>query len=172
MPAVDTHVPRVTRTDGSGEQQAAPPSRRRGRRRGVEVRPGSVKQARMEAGLSLGQVALNDISRTAIYFIETGKAKPSRETLELIAERTGRPIDFFLAHGAEGNPAVRLAEVERCLVSGDNAGAVAAGEAALSQRPDAETEARLKLLVSMAYLRLAQPVMGRRLAWEARQHFE
>ena len=126
----------------------------------------------MEAGLSLGQVALNDISRTAIYFIETGKAKPSRETLELIAERTGRPIDFFLARGAEGNPVLRLAEVERYLVSGDNAAAVVAGEAALSQRPDAETEARLKLLVSMAYLRLAQPVMGRRLAWEARQHFE
>lgn len=115
---------------------------------------------------------MNDISRTAIYFIETGKARPSRETLELIAERTRRPVDFFLASGAEGQASIRIAEVERRLVSGDNPGAVTAGEAALSQRPDPETEARLKLLVSMAYLRLAQPVVGRRLAAEARGYFE
>ncbi|HAF18645.1 MAG TPA: hypothetical protein DCK96_02730, partial [Chloroflexi bacterium] len=66
-------------------------SGRRGRRHGIEIRPGSVKQARADAGLSLGQVANGAVSRTAIYFVETGKAKPSLETLRLIAERTGRP---------------------------------------------------------------------------------
>ncbi|HKX09560.1 MAG TPA: tetratricopeptide repeat protein, partial [Stellaceae bacterium] len=132
----------------------------------------SVKQARREAGLSLGDVARGDISRTAIYFIETGKAKPSRETLELIAERTGRPLEFFLEGVSESHNAVRIAEVERLLVSGHNAGAVAAGTAALNRHPEPETEARLKLLVSMAHLRLAQPVVGRRLAVEARSYFE
>src|SRR6266478_8574962 len=93
-------------------QEKAVPSRRRGRRRGVEIRPGSVKQARLEAGLSLGQVARDDISRTAIYFVETGKAKPSRETLELIAERTGRPVDFFLEVDAERQRnTIRITEV-------------------------------------------------------------
>jgi len=58
----------------------------------VEIRPGSVKQARLEAGLSLGQVAQADISRTAIYFVETGKSKPSMETLQLIATRTSKPM--------------------------------------------------------------------------------
>src|SRR5579872_5131944 len=92
-----------------------------GRRRGLEIRPGSVKEARRLAGLSLGQVARADISRTAIYFVETGKAKPSQETLELIAERTGQPLEFFLS-GEEGplNAAARIAEIERFLATGDN----------------------------------------------------
>jgi len=139
----------------------------------VEIRPGSVKQARQEAGLSLGQVARDDISRTAIYFVETGKAKPSRETLELIAERTGRPVDFFLEAGGDlQRSIVRISEVERRLVTGDNAGAIEAAEAALAHESDADTEARIRLLMSMAYLRLAQPVVGRRLAAAARIHFE
>src|ERR1700693_3250624 len=81
--------------DGPREIRKAT-SGRRGRRRGVEIKPGTVKQARSDAGLSLAQVAGSEISRTAISFVETGKAKPSLETLKLIAERTGRPIDFFL----------------------------------------------------------------------------
>ena len=72
-------------------------SARRGRRHGLEIRPGTVKQARMDAGMSLAQVANGLVSRTAIYFVETGKSKPSMETLRLIAERTGRPLDYFLA---------------------------------------------------------------------------
>src|SRR5437867_13275868 len=86
--------------DGSRGQGKATSGRRRGRRRGVEIRPGSVKQARQESGLSLGQVARSDLSRTAIYFVETGKAKPSIETLRLIAERTNKPLEFFLGQGA------------------------------------------------------------------------
>lgn len=148
--------------------------RRRGRRRGVEIRPGSVKEARQKAGLSLGQIARGDISRTAIYFVETGKAKPSQETLELIAARTGHPIDFFLsgAKGTELHPELRIAELERLLATGDNAGVVDAAGAALAQSFDGATIARIKLLVSMAHLRLAQPIRGRRLAIEARDFFE
>src|SRR5947208_6348994 len=132
--------------DGSRGQGKATSGRRRGRRRGVEIRPGSVKQARQEAGLSLGQVARGDISRTAIYFVETGKAKPSRETLELIAERTGQPLDFFLTGAAQADqhPAVRIAELERLLATGDNVGVAAAAEAAVAQQYDAESEARSK----------------------------
>ena len=160
-------------TDGSRGQGKATSGRRRGRRRGVEIRPGSVKQARLEAGLSLGQVARDDISRTAIYFVETGKAKPSRETLELIAERTGRPVDFFLEVDPERQRnTIRITEVERRLVTGDNAGAIAAGETILEHKADDDTASRIKLLMSMAHLRLAQPVMGRRLAAAARVYFE
>jgi tetratricopeptide (TPR) repeat protein len=147
--------------------------RRRGRRRGLEIRPGSVKQARLDAGLSLGQVARGDISRTAIYFVETGKAKPSVETLQLIAERTGHPVEFFLEDGAERTgSAVRLLELERLLATGDNEGSIAAGKTALAHRPEPETEARINLLMSMAHNRLAQPVLGRRLAVAARTYFE
>ena len=140
----------------------------------MDIRPGSVKEARRKAGLSLGQIARDDISRTAIYFVEVGKAKPSQETLELIAQRTGHPIDFFLtgADGLERHPEVRIAELERLLAMGDNAGVAAAAEAALAQKFDPSSTVRIKLLASMALLRLAKPIVGRRLAVEARMIFE
>ena len=128
----------------------------------------------MEAGLSLGQVARGDISRTAIYFVETGKAKPSLETLKLIAERTGRPLDYFLVSPIlEDRPSsVALIEIERLLASGENVGAAALGETALGQNLDADTAARIKWHMSMAYLRLAQPLVARRLASAARAYFD
>src|SRR5690242_1046054 len=105
-------------------------SKRRGRRRGVDIRPGSVKQARLEAGLSLGQVARSDLSRTAIYFVETGKAKPSIETLRLISDRTNKPLEFFL--GADGiantDPEAALTDIERMLATSDPGAAAAAAE--------------------------------------------
>jgi tetratricopeptide (TPR) repeat protein len=50
----------------------------------------------MEAGLSLGQVASGEISRTAVFLAETGKTRPTLPTVQLIAARTGKPIDYFL----------------------------------------------------------------------------
>jgi tetratricopeptide (TPR) repeat protein len=149
-------------------------TRRRGRRRGIEIRPGSVKEARQRAGLSLGQIARDDISRTAIYFVESGKARPSQETLELIAVRTGQPLDFFLngASNTERHPTARIAELERLLATGDNPAVAAAAESALSQDYDPTSKARIQLLASMAHLRMAQPVVGRRLAVAARSYFE
>lgn len=70
----------------------------RGRLKGIVIRSDSVRQARLEAGLSLAQVAAGKVTRTAIYFIETGRTSPSRETLRLIARRTHKPIEYFLSH--------------------------------------------------------------------------
>lgn len=148
-------------------------SGRRGRRKGVDVRPGTVKQARLDAGLSLGQVARNDISRTAIYFVEVGKAKPSMETLRLIADRTGRPLDYFLAEPATAPLSeVEVGNLERMVAMGDNVGAAARAEHLLGQRLDEHSEARIKLIAGLAYLRLGQPVPGRRYAAAARAYFE
>src|ERR1700737_5137457 len=108
----------LVRPDGVIEAtRTGKPSGRRGRRRGVEIKPGTGKQARLEAGLSLGQVARGDISRTAIYFVETGKAKPSMETLKLIADRTGRPLNYFLMAPieAERRPSAAIEEIERLI---------------------------------------------------------
>src|SRR5579872_1445361 len=70
-----------------------------GRRRlpGVNVRQGAVKQARLESGLSLAQLGKGHVTAPAIYLIETGRTRPSLPTLEHIARRTGKPIEFFLA---------------------------------------------------------------------------
>src|ERR1700682_2547373 len=115
-------------------------SGRRGRRRGVEIKPGTVKQARADAGLSLAQVAGGEISRTAIYFVETGKAKPSMETLKLIASRTGRPLDYFLSRPRtmEARSTAVTAEIERLITARDPAGALSAGDAQLGGEGDPE----------------------------------
>lgn len=73
-----------------------PASKRRGRRKGVALRAGSVAQARREAGLTLAEVAGGKLSRTAIHLVEKGLASPSMETLRLIARQTGKPLTFFL----------------------------------------------------------------------------
>src|SRR2546428_9250777 len=75
------------------------PPARRPHLPGVDVRPGSVRQARLEAGLTLEQVAQGEVSRAAIHLVETGKARPSMRTLEHIAQRTGKPIAFFIGDG-------------------------------------------------------------------------
>ena len=119
-------------------------------------------------------MAGDQISRTAIFFVETGKAKPSMETLRLIAERTGRPLEFFLAESRAEDPGVapRMAEVERLIAANDLAGTVAAGEKLLSEKLDPDREAMVRHLVAMAYMRLGQPVTGRRLAAAARAYYE
>lgn len=149
-------------------------SGRRGRRKGVEIKAGTARQARLEAGLSLGQVAGTEISRTAIYFVETGKAKPSMETLKLIASRTGRPLDFFLSRPSTMEPrsSAGTIEIERLVVAGDHAAALNAAEGLLAVERDPEIAARIKFLMATAHLRLAQPVPARRLATSARAYFE
>ena len=170
MPRVRAYL--ATGTDGLGEQGSASPSRRRGRRRGVEIRPGSVKQARLEAGLSLGQVALGDISRTAIYFVETGKAKPSMETLHLIATRTNKPVDFFLGAGDGVNEEAALIEIERLVAVGDNAAAATAADALIAKTSNPTEAAHARVLAATALIRLGQPVRARSQASAARAHFE
>ena len=149
------------------------PGRRRGRRRGVEIRPGSVKEARRESGLSLGQIARSDLSRTAIYFVETGKAKPSIETLRLIAERTNKPLEFFLgACGAIGvDPESALAEIERLLATGDPAAAAEAAEKLITAASDPRMAARARIHLALAEIRLGDSARARREAASARQYF-
>lgn len=124
--------------------------------------------------MSLAQVANGVVSRTAIYFVETGKAKPSMDTLKLIAERTGRPIDFFLARPSTMEPRSSLPtlEVELHLATNDPQAAVAAGREVLAAGRDPETIARTKALMAYALLRLSKPDEARRLAAAARIHFE
>lgn len=63
---------------------------------GIPVDPARVREARLQAGLSLGQVAGQDVSRTHIHLIEHGKTRPSQAVLELIASRTRKPTSYFI----------------------------------------------------------------------------
>lgn len=70
---------------------------------GLLLRPGTVREARKEAGLTLLALARSDISKTALSQIERGKIRPTAETLKLIAQRTGKPLDYFLEPGQEAH---------------------------------------------------------------------
>src|SRR5438046_2382383 len=105
-----------------------------GGRTGIDVRPGSVKQARVEAGMSLADVARDDLTRSAIHRIESGRVRPSTRTLNLIAERTGRPVSFFLPPdagrdgAAAGRRELELVRLRRLCLTEDFEAAVTAAE--------------------------------------------
>ncbi len=68
---------------------------------GVSVNPVRVRQARIAAGLSMAQIAGDEVSRTFIYLVERGRSRPSQAVLTLIARRTGKPISYFLAKASQ-----------------------------------------------------------------------
>lgn len=77
--------------------RSSPAVPRSSRGSGIVVDPVRVRAARVAAGLSLGQVARDDVSRTFLLFVEQGKSRPSKRVLDLIAKRTHRPVSFFLS---------------------------------------------------------------------------
>jgi tetratricopeptide (TPR) repeat protein len=84
----------------------------RGPRSGVEVDIAALQQARLDAGLSLAQVAGADLSRQAVHLIERGKVRPSRRSLRIIADRLGVPEWTLLASGDGANDERAITELE------------------------------------------------------------
>src|SRR5258707_10768303 len=103
-----------SRMKGVSNPPGAPRATGRRRLPGINLRPGSVKQARAEAGLSLAQLGKGHVTAPAIYLVETGRTRPSLPTLEHIARRTGKPVEFFLAEpaGAVDDTQASLIELE------------------------------------------------------------
>jgi tetratricopeptide (TPR) repeat protein len=152
--------------------QAGPPARRR--LPGVNLRPGSVKQARQESGLSLAQVGKGHVTAPAIYLIETGRTRPSLPTLEHIAHRTGKPVEFFLADpsGATDDTQIRVAELEAMVADGRFPEAIALGQSLLDLGSSAYRLGRIRYFLAMAYLQSSMPEQASGLLAEARAHFE
>jgi tetratricopeptide (TPR) repeat protein len=138
---------------------------------GVDIRDGSVREARQNAGLSLAKLAGQELSRGAIYLIESGRSRPSIATLKLIAARTRKPISFFLPSETTfepqlfGAPGLEVIEAERLCLAGRFDQAVTSCEALLTDVIDPHTEARLRLCLGRATLGLGR-------AEEARPHLE
>ncbi|MGA8922438.1 MAG: helix-turn-helix transcriptional regulator [Candidatus Dormiibacterota bacterium] len=162
---------------GSRNVPDTEPGRSRTHRRrlpGVALRAGSVKQARQEAGLSLAQVGKGHVTAPAIYLIETGRTRPSLPTLEHIAQRTGKPVEFFLADpaGATDETQARLAQLEAKVAEGRYAEAVELGGALLELGTSAYRLGRIRYFLAIAHLQLGQPERGVALLADARAHFE
>jgi tetratricopeptide (TPR) repeat protein len=161
---------RVAEPDGDGS------TRRAGRRRlpGVDLRAGAVKQARVEAGLSLAKVGKGCVTAPAVYLIETGRTRPSLPTLEHIARRLGKPVEFFLADQSSGADETRsgLIELEAMVAEGRHGDAIAHGEELLKLSSSAHRLGQLRFLLAQAYMQLAQPEKAAFLLREAHVHFE
>lgn len=144
-----------------GEPAARHP---RPRRKGVEIRPGSVRDARVEAGLSLAQVAGSDLTRAAIHLIESGRARPSLPTLELIARRTGKPLSFFMPDGVVvGGPntppelQARVSELERLSLARDDEAVLKLSEWLIERGLSRADEAQVRLLAGQARVQTRRP---------------
>ncbi len=150
--------------------------RRAGHRRlpGVDLRPGAVKQARLEAGLSLAKVGKGCVTAPAVYLIETGRTRPSLPTLEHIARRLGKSVEFFLADQSSGVDETRtgLIELEVLVAEGRHQEAIAHGEELLKLSSSAHRLGQLRFLLAQSYLALSQPDLAASLLREAHTHFE
>lgn len=125
--------------------------------------------------MSLSQVARGDISRTALHLIETGKCRPSIVSLKLIADRTGKSVDYFLQPGqavdVESLPLV-MQDLELALAQErfDDSKALATRLAkAVAERPE---RGRICLLCAQAYLHSASVEEALPLLAEARVIYE
>lgn len=157
---------------------ATPVPARRTRSPGVDVRPGSVRQARHEAGLSCARLAEPELSRGAIYLIETGRTRPSMSTLQLIASRTGKPVSYFLTTpiAAEFQQAAHLAAslavAEGLSLAGQHDEAARRCEALLPRvGGDAHLESRAHRCLGLARLGLGRAEAARSHLEQARQGF-
>ena len=63
-----------------------------------------LKQARLEAGLSQRQLCGDTITRNMLSQIENGSARPSMDTLRILAARLGKPMGYFLEEQAVTSP--------------------------------------------------------------------
>lgn len=158
--------------DGAGETHQSPQKRRR--LPGVTLRPGAVKEARAEAGLSLAQVGRGHVTAPAIYLIETGRTRPSLPTLEHIARRTQKPIEFFLAdpEGSADDTQIGVLELEAMVAAGRDEDAIRHGEALLERGASAHRVGRVRFLLGQAYFGLGQPQKASTVFAEAKGHFE
>jgi tetratricopeptide (TPR) repeat protein len=119
-----------------------------------------VRQARLDARLTLAQVAGSDVSRQAIHLVETGKARPSAAVLELIAQRTGRPLSSFLRRkldDATGSTSIQVKELEWLCLDRRYDEAAAAATNLLKEALSLRAEAETTFYLGQALVQLSRP---------------
>ena len=67
-----------------------------------------LKNARLECGLSQRQLCGDMITRNMLSQIESGKARPSMDTLRYLASQLGKPMGYFLEEDAVLSPNQKL----------------------------------------------------------------
>ena len=114
-----------------------------------------LKQARMEAGLSQRQLCGDTITRNMLSLIENGNAKPSMDTLKLLAARLEKPVSYFLEEENQTSPnSAVMDEARQRFDSGDCSGALQALEG--FRQPDLIYGREKTLLEELSLMALAE----------------
>lgn len=117
-----------------------------------------IKSARLEAGMSQRQLCGETITRNMLSLIESGKARPSMDTLAYLAGRLGKTMGYFLEEQAVASPNTAVMETARsAYAGGDPAGALAALEGYAA--PDALFDPERWLLESLCLTDRAEQVL-------------
>lgn len=118
-----------------------------------------LRQARLEAGLSQRQLCGDAITRNMLSLIEHGSARPSMDTLKLLAARLGKPVSYFLEEDALTSPNQETMEAARQLF---DAGRFAQVLTALEKYrlPDPVYDREAVLLRVLTLLALAEQAIG------------
>ena len=108
----------------------------------------------------MAQVGGEERSRTAIYLIEVGRSRPTPETLQLIAERTGKSVEYFLPGSAQpASPSAASDEehLDMLLRSSSYQQALETADRLLEGPHSPGEEAWLRLRRAMALIELGRP---------------
>lgn len=119
-----------------------------------------IKDARLQSGLSQKALCGSTITRNMLSLIESGKAKPSMQTLRYLAEQLGKPISYFLEEDAVLSPnqalmktakeAFAAAQFKACLAALDG------------YTPDGIFDDEAALLKDLSLLQLAEAALADR----------
>ena len=147
--------------------------RPRGRLNGVDVKPEVLRHARERAGLSLAQVAGSELTRQAVHLIETGKVRPSMNSLRVITSRLAVPMHSVLVQAERtGQPDGPIQELERLVQGHQYDRALERGGEILKRTESPPVVALVHHHVGHALLRLGQPLEALNRLRLARELFE
>ena len=120
-----------------------------------------IKEARLAAGLTQRQLCGEVITRNMLSQIESGRARPSMDTLAHFAKALDKPISWFLEEEAVTSPNLQAMGLARqALAKGDGDAALQALET--FQLPDAIFEEERALLTFYAWVQKGKAAMTRR----------
>jgi tetratricopeptide (TPR) repeat protein len=114
----------------------------------------------------MAQLAGSDLTRQAIFLIEAGKARPSLPTLELIASRTGKPVNHFTRprpdgqHMSSGLGDAAIEELEGLTLRHQLDEAVALGTKLLERPLTPSAEAHVRVYMGQALVNTSRPDEG------------
>lgn len=118
-----------------------------------------IRQARLEAGLSQRQLCGDFITRNMLSQIEHGTAKPSMDTLRLLAAGLGKSVSYFLEDEAVTSPNQEvMARSREAFRAGEFGAVLDALEGYREPDPVFDDEARL--LRALCAMALAEQALG------------